>query len=378
MLTSAASKGPSRDWLKIVRSGEARNKIRQYFKREMRQENIQVGKTEIDRELRRFGRNYTEAQKEEIVHNVAARMSLEVEDFYNNIGYGGLSVSKLTSKLRDEFTRVVKPNEAAPKQPREGRPPRPKGRGPLAVGHSGRTGGLRRQVRQSAATRCRATRSSALSPRASACPSISTTVPTPSPACASPRTRTAGSSPPGRRSPTASITAISRPCCISTPSIRPKSSPTSPSAFADLKVALNSVTTRENGDSMLLIVGLKCSSIEHLKNIIGSLKKAARRPRRDAGRTMSRRPARESARCTVNGAVTGEIGVGLLVFVGVGVEDTERDVAKCAEKLAGLRIFEDDAGKMSRSAADVGGGLLVISQFHPLRLGPARPPSRIP
>ena len=64
----------------------------------------------------------------------------------------------------------------------------------------------------------------------------------------------------------------------------------------------------------------------------------------------------KSARCTVNGAVTGEIGVGLLVFVGVGVEDTERDVAKCAEKLA-------DAGKMSRSAADVGGGLLVISNF---------------
>ena len=71
----------------------------------------------------------------------------------------------------------------------------------------------------------------------------------------------------------------------------------------------------------------------------------------------------KSARCTVNGAVTGEIGVGLLVFVGVGVEDTERDVAKCAEKLAGLRIFEDDAAKMSRSAADVGGGLLVISNF---------------
>ena len=43
--------------------------------------------------------------------------------------------------------------------------------------------------------------------------------------------------------------------------------------LADLKVALNSVTTRENGDSMLLIVGLKCSSIEHLKNIIGALKK---------------------------------------------------------------------------------------------------------
>ena len=58
-----------------------------------------------------------QAQKEEIVRNVAARLSLEVEDFYNNIGYGGLSVSKLTTKLRDEFTRVVNPSEAAAKQP---------------------------------------------------------------------------------------------------------------------------------------------------------------------------------------------------------------------------------------------------------------------
>ena len=71
----------------------------------------------------------------------------------------------------------------------------------------------------------------------------------------------------------------------------------------------------------------------------------------------------KSARCTVNGAVTGEIGVGLLVFVGVGVEDTERDVVKCAEKLAGLRICAADAAKRSRAAADGGGGLLVISNF---------------
>ena len=73
----------------------------------------------------------------------------------------------------------------------------------------------------------------------------------------------------------------------------------------------------------------------------------------------------KSARCTVNGAVTGEIGVGLLVFVGVGIEDTERDIAKCAEKLAGLRVFEDENGKMSRSAADGGGGLLVSPSSPP-------------
>ena len=111
IITSSASKGPSRHWLQIVRSGEARNKIRQYFKREMRAENIVVGKTEIDRELKRYGRSYSESQKNEIVANVASRIGLpDPDDLYNNIGYGGLSVNKIGGKLRDEFTRVVCPS----------------------------------------------------------------------------------------------------------------------------------------------------------------------------------------------------------------------------------------------------------------------------
>lgn len=110
ILTSSASKGPSRDWLKLVRSAEARNKIRQFFKKERRTENITIGGNEVDRELRRYGRPFTEAQKDEIVKNVAERMSMpDVEDLYNNIGYGGLPVSKIASKLRDEFERVVNP-----------------------------------------------------------------------------------------------------------------------------------------------------------------------------------------------------------------------------------------------------------------------------
>ena len=110
ILTSSASKGPSRDWLKLVRSAEARNKIRQFFKKERRTENITIGENEVDRELRRYGRPFTEAQKDEIVKNVAERMSMpDVEDLYNNIGYGGLPVSKIASKLRDEFERVVNP-----------------------------------------------------------------------------------------------------------------------------------------------------------------------------------------------------------------------------------------------------------------------------
>ena len=116
VLTSASSKGPSRDWMKIVRSGEARNKIRQYFKKELRSENIVVGKTELEREIKRYGRQYTEAQKNEIMKNLANRLSLpDVDDLYNNIGYGGLSVSKIAVKLREEFMRVVAPQaEVAP------------------------------------------------------------------------------------------------------------------------------------------------------------------------------------------------------------------------------------------------------------------------
>lgn len=110
ILTSAQSKGPSRDWLKIVKTGEARNKIRQWFKKEQRGENIAVGKAEIDRELKRYNRPYTEAQKSEIVLNVAKRIGIsDVEDAYNIIGYGGLTVTKIAAKLRDEFDRVVKP-----------------------------------------------------------------------------------------------------------------------------------------------------------------------------------------------------------------------------------------------------------------------------
>jgi D-aminoacyl-tRNA deacylase len=69
------------------------------------------------------------------------------------------------------------------------------------------------------------------------------------------------------------------------------------------------------------------------------------------------------AKVTVSGEVTGEIGPGLLVLLGVGAEDTHHDADYLAEKTTGLRIFEDDGGKMNRSVGDAGGALLVVSQF---------------
>jgi D-aminoacyl-tRNA deacylase len=66
---------------------------------------------------------------------------------------------------------------------------------------------------------------------------------------------------------------------------------------------------------------------------------------------------------TVAGAVTGRIGRGMLVLLGVGTADGAAEVEWLAEKLVNLRIFEDDQGKLNRSLVDVGGAMLVVSQF---------------
>jgi D-tyrosyl-tRNA(Tyr) deacylase len=69
------------------------------------------------------------------------------------------------------------------------------------------------------------------------------------------------------------------------------------------------------------------------------------------------------ARVSTGGEVVGQIGRGLLAFVGVGHEDGPADVAWLVDKLAYLRVFEDDAGRMNRSMLDTGGAALVVSQF---------------
>src|SRR6202030_1942672 len=69
------------------------------------------------------------------------------------------------------------------------------------------------------------------------------------------------------------------------------------------------------------------------------------------------------AKVTVEGRVTGEVGAGLMILLGVGREDTSTTAVSMAEKVANLRIFEDEQGKMNKSLLDVKGGALVVSQF---------------
>ncbi len=112
VITSAASKGPSRDWLKIVKTSEARSKIRQWFKKEQRPENIKIGMAEIDEELAKYPVKPTPAQKAEIIAATTKKLGMnEVDDLYNALGYNGIAMTKVSVKLKQEYDRIVKPDE---------------------------------------------------------------------------------------------------------------------------------------------------------------------------------------------------------------------------------------------------------------------------
>ena len=117
IITSSSAKGPSRDWLKMVKTAEARNKIRQWYKKEKRGENIAMGKAEVDKEFKRYGKSCPEALKMEILSTVSGRMGIQsVDDMFAMIGYGGLTVSKISIKLHDEYERVMQTVPTAPVQ----------------------------------------------------------------------------------------------------------------------------------------------------------------------------------------------------------------------------------------------------------------------
>lgn len=104
--SNAQGKGPSRDWLNIVKTGEARSKIRAWFKKEKRDENIVEGKQEIEQQ---FKRNYIRLESDEyeaFVLKIAERQHFSnVEDFYAAIGYGGVQISRMMPGIKDEYNR---------------------------------------------------------------------------------------------------------------------------------------------------------------------------------------------------------------------------------------------------------------------------------
>ena len=115
IITSSSAKGPSRNWLSIVKTSEAKAKIRQWFKKERRAENIVEGKNEILVEMKRFPGTFNDEQFAAITLTVANRIGMDTaDDLFNIIGYGGLSVNKVAKRLRDEYDKVIKPQIEEP------------------------------------------------------------------------------------------------------------------------------------------------------------------------------------------------------------------------------------------------------------------------
>ena len=116
VILGPADKGPSRDWLKIVTTSEARNKIRNWFKKERREENIQEGREALEKEMRRNLINVPDDQWDDFMAEIARRQRLNsVDEMYAALGYGGLQLSRLMGKVKDEYAKLkaAQPKAAA-------------------------------------------------------------------------------------------------------------------------------------------------------------------------------------------------------------------------------------------------------------------------
>ncbi|HIX17671.1 MAG TPA: bifunctional (p)ppGpp synthetase/guanosine-3',5'-bis(diphosphate) 3'-pyrophosphohydrolase [Candidatus Gemmiger faecavium] len=107
IITGPENRGPSRDWLNIVKTSEAKNKIRNWFKKERREENIAQGKDALEKELRRNMMTIPPELYDEFMSNLARRNRCNsVEEMYAAIGYGGLQLSRMLTKIKDEYARL--------------------------------------------------------------------------------------------------------------------------------------------------------------------------------------------------------------------------------------------------------------------------------
>jgi len=114
IVTSKTAKGPSRDWLNICKSNQARTKIKQWFKKEKREENIVHGRASFEAEMKRLLLPLPAAMDEELEKNLLKKLSFDTwDDLYAAIGYGGLTASKAVGKIRDDIHKAARAEKAA-------------------------------------------------------------------------------------------------------------------------------------------------------------------------------------------------------------------------------------------------------------------------
>ena len=112
LTSSQPGKGPSRDWLNIVKTSQARAKIRQWYKKERRDENIAEGKAEVEKEFKRNFIRFAEPEYTEFIKKIAERQHCKsIEDFYAAIGYGGISLMHMMPKIKEDYVKMTKAEE---------------------------------------------------------------------------------------------------------------------------------------------------------------------------------------------------------------------------------------------------------------------------
>ncbi|MBO5952819.1 MAG: bifunctional (p)ppGpp synthetase/guanosine-3',5'-bis(diphosphate) 3'-pyrophosphohydrolase [Oscillospiraceae bacterium] len=113
VITSKAAKGPSRDWLTICKSNQARTKIKQWFKKEKREENILHGRSSFESEMRRLLLPMSALTEPELESHLLKKLAFDNwDDMYAAIGYGGLTATKAVGRIRDDINRALKAQEA--------------------------------------------------------------------------------------------------------------------------------------------------------------------------------------------------------------------------------------------------------------------------
>ena len=111
ILTSSSSSGPSRDWLNIVKTSQAKNKIRQFFKREGREENRAKGKELLEREAKRQGYSLSQLLNKDWSESIWKKYGFHSEDdMYSALGYGGITTNQILFRLIDEFKKANLPD----------------------------------------------------------------------------------------------------------------------------------------------------------------------------------------------------------------------------------------------------------------------------
>ena len=114
VITSKNAHGPSRDWLKVCKSNEARNKIRQWFKKERREENIATGRASFESELKHVGLSLAAITAEDVLPFILRKVRFgTLDELYAAIGYGGMTAQKAVVRVKDEMTRLGQAAEKA-------------------------------------------------------------------------------------------------------------------------------------------------------------------------------------------------------------------------------------------------------------------------